>query len=283
MIAWLALQATISCNEMMRILLPTDFSDGSMIAIRSAMAMYGTGEAEIILFHTVHFGSTEPSLPSFVDEMMANARRDLLDFEKKCRGTEPPSTVRITTVVGRGILEVAIDQLARERHVDVVVMGARGQGGALRWGSNTEAVVKRCHTPVIVVPQEWKQAPLKRILYADDRYEVKRRRSVEAMLDLARRHSAGIAMVYVRRDTGDPLPVSELALNTEWFEGIKVSQNTLAGDNVVESLGQLAESGDWGMMAVLHRHLDVVEAIFHRSVAKRLALHSSVPLLVMQE
>ena len=41
--------------------------------------------------------------------------------------------------------------------------------------------------------------------------------------------------------------------------------------------------GTANAMVVLHRHLGAVEGLFHKSTAKKLALHTHVPLLVLQQ
>jgi len=45
----------------------------------------------------------------------------------------------------------------------------------------------------------------------------------------------------------------------------------------------LAEKEGADMIAVLHRHTGFMEGLFHRSTAKRLALYTDTPLLVMPE
>lgn len=57
----------------------------------------------------------------------------------------------------------------------------------------------------------------------------------------------------------------------------------LRGPTFTESLALLADSGDYGMLAVLHRKLGWLDELFHRSVAKRMALNTTVPLLVLHE
>ena len=265
------------------ILIPTDFSEGSLTAVRFAFDAFGTAKTKYILLNTVGLIVSEPVVMSEMDVLRTNARKRLDAFEKQCRALKPGERIDLMSMVGAGDVMHAIQHVYTGEKVTAVVMGGRGEGMASLWGSNTEEVAKRSARPVIVVPPDWIPGPIERILYADDRAFVHKRKTLYMLTDLAKRYDAEIVMVHVRVRTDEPLQGSALAEQGSWFQSIKHSIITVAGDAVVDRLKQLIDSNEYGMVAVLHRDMHWLEGLFRRSVAKRMALHSKVPLLVLHE
>jgi nucleotide-binding universal stress UspA family protein len=56
----------------------------------------------------------------------------------------------------------------------------------------------------------------------------------------------------------------------------------LGDDDVAQALSDTAERQHMDLVAVLHRHRSLLDGLFHASVTKQLALHSSIPLLVLE-
>lgn len=90
-----------------------------------------------------------------------------LDLLNKARTMFEEDGVRFRTVYRYGIPDDTIVQ--ESETVDLVVMGHQGRGSSFLdrvMGSTARSVVRRCHKPVFVAPQE--HQPLKRVLLAYD-------------------------------------------------------------------------------------------------------------------
>ena len=277
-------QRLVITTAMTRILLPTDLSDGSLVAAAFAVDAFGIDDVHYLLLHAyLQPGLTDPAIPYFSPEIEQIAVDGLRTFEERVRALRPGASLEVSGAVVMGGLMPAINDACAEQGIDAVVMGTRGKGNALLIGSAASLVVKRCSRPVIVVPPEWKPAPIERILYADDRMWVDGKGAVAMLVRLAKRYGAEITLMYVREGSDAPLPVSELAAEKDRFEGTKYSVIAVAGDDAISTILNASDRGRFGMVAVLHRDLGLLDRIFHQSVAKRLALHTKVPLLVVQE
>ena len=55
------------------------------------------------------------------------------------------------------------------------------------------------------------------------------------------------------------------------------------GEDVAAALDLMAGQEGAGLIAVVHRHAGFLEGLFHASTAKRLALYTNTPLLVLQD
>ena len=268
---------------MTHILIPTDFSEGSLHAIRFALDAFGTEGTEFILLHSVGDVPRQPLLPEYIDDLKRNGREELREFADKCRALRPTERLNLVSVVDIGSVFAAIERVYKEREVHAVVLGARGKGEAELWGTQTTSVVKNSTRPVIVVPTEWKAGHIAHILYADDRAYVHKQRTLIMLVELAKRHKARITLAHVRVNMDEPLSPSEVAMHAGWFDGVEHTTLVVPGADVTERLMGLAAGGEYDMIAVLHRDLNWFDELFHGSVAKRMALHTTVPLLVLQE
>jgi nucleotide-binding universal stress UspA family protein len=138
-------------NAMKHILVPTDFSDSSERALSMAIDLARTLQAKLTLVHVwsiPNVGYAE-ALTWPIDEMEQAARRALDEVQgrtsKQLPGTE--------AVLQLGKEWQAILEVAKDRKVDLIVMGTHGRRGLPRLilGSVAEKVVRLSPIPVMTV------------------------------------------------------------------------------------------------------------------------------------
>ena len=268
---------------MAQILIPTDMSDGSRKAVLFAIDAFGIEQSEYTLLLSVGDVPRPTMVPEFIQYVKREAHEELKRFMVEIRNSYPGKILNMRRVVENGSVISVVEQYTQENPVDMVVMGTRGSGGALRWGSNAEVVSRNFRGPLIVVPPEWKPGPIEKILYADDRGEVSDAKTLLPLVQLAKRYEAGIEFVHVSEEVAVRTRDTGVASHGSVFEGIKCTTASMVDSNVKEALTYLLDSGDYGMLAILHRRLGWLDGLLHRSVAKRMALSTKVPLLVMHE
>ncbi len=268
---------------MTQILLPTDMSEGSRKAVFFALDAFGTEQCRYTFLHSIGDVPRPTMIPEYLQYVETEAREELDKLMAEVRALHPGKTLDLVGLIERGSVYAVIDSYIRENPVDMVVMGTRGEGRSHIWGSNAEVVSRNAEGPVIVVPPDWEAGPITKILYADDREEVTDLKTLHPLVQLAERYAAEIDFMHVSPNEGAHGPVPGSASNAELFKGIKTNTVSTTGNNVTKSLTDLADSGQYGMLAVLHRKMGLLDALIHRSVAKRMAWNTTVPLLVMHE
>jgi nucleotide-binding universal stress UspA family protein len=137
-----------------RILVPTDFSELSLKAIETAVALAKRFNAEIDLVHVL-----EP--PPFPEFGYANipikegGLRDVAEaaFDKLRKRIPALKELVKYTPVRTGNAPYEIVQSARQLNADLIVIGTHGRTGLKRLalGSTTEKVVRHAHCPVLVL------------------------------------------------------------------------------------------------------------------------------------
>lgn len=143
--------------DLHRILVPTDFSKHSQNALRYAAAFAEKFGAELYLLHVVQdlalfipeAVSVAPPIAPPIEQLTA-AVREALDRvlrESNLQGLTVHQEVR------EGTPFYEIIQAAKERDIDLIIMGTHGHGGLAHvlLGSVTEKVVRKAPCPVLTV------------------------------------------------------------------------------------------------------------------------------------
>lgn len=139
-----------------RILVPTDFSTASNLAINYAIEMAYRFNASIHLLHVLEEGPLAVYPDGFFAEPVALHQQRTLDAE--CQLTEAgarclAARVRVTLNVTDGSPAVAIINKATKLGADLIVMGTHGRRGVahLLLGSVAERVVRTAPCAVLTV------------------------------------------------------------------------------------------------------------------------------------
>jgi nucleotide-binding universal stress UspA family protein len=143
--------------ELHRILVPTDFSKFSQIALKYASALAEKFSAELYLLHIVQDLAvfipdmiTVAPPPAPTVEQMTKAVQDAFDRMVKENKLD---RFPIHREVREGTPFYEIVRYAKEQDVDLIIMGTHGHTGLTHMllGSVTEKVVRKAPCPVLTV------------------------------------------------------------------------------------------------------------------------------------
>ena len=267
---------------MTRILLPTDFSDGSLNACAYALDLFGSAGTTFTLVHS--YVDPVPGYAAMVDmssTLYAASVEGLAHFAERFRGLKGGAEAVVTTEVAFGLLSPALNNVCKEKGIDVIVMGTQGATGGTLFGSSAGAVAKTSTVPVLIVPKDARFKGLRHILLADDHLRVEPL-AMRVLVQWAHREAAHITIAHVQRDQQEAPDPRVLADYDEVFAKVAHTYDAAAGDDVALALSNMAERDDMDLVAVLHRHTGFLNGLFHGSVAKHLAMHTRIPVLVLE-
>lgn len=139
-----------------RILVPVDFSQGSLRALDYAIELGRAFRAGFTVLHAVEPLSSAPlaygpvdDAGALLDELLRMGHRELervaVDLRKR--------RVKIVTVLRVGMPYMVITETARKSKVDLIVMSTHGRTGLLHtlMGSVAEKVARTAPCPVLTV------------------------------------------------------------------------------------------------------------------------------------
>lgn len=161
---------------MKKIIVPTDFSKPSQLAIDAAADIARKAKAELVLLHVIEeatggsfnvegeamYGDAENKL--FTVKLIERARKQL----EKQATDQKLADVKVKQLLRMGTPFHGIQTIITEQKADLVVMGTSGRGQLEEMiiGSNTEKVVRHAHCPVLTVQKKPAKSDFKNIVYA---------------------------------------------------------------------------------------------------------------------
>jgi nucleotide-binding universal stress UspA family protein len=186
-----------------RIMVLTDFSGASDLALQYAIALARRYESKIFLTHIISPASyqlAEPGLAEYTYQRMRQAAEqglgDIL-ISGKLRDVEH------TTLFMEGNIGPTVERLIHEYNIELVVTGTHGRGQVKKMflGSVAEEIFRQAGCAVLTVgPHVKSEAPhevdLKNILFATD-FGPGATRAAEYAFSLAQEHEARVTALHV--------------------------------------------------------------------------------------
>ena len=155
---------------MQKILVPCDFSEQAINAVRFALDLADNTTREVHLLHVIelpviHDSMLMPTL-SFEATLLGDLNQQALErFEKLKK--DLGSSIPVITKVAYGSTSLMILDYIEELKIDLVIMGTKGASGLreLIIGSNAEKIVRISPCPVITVRKECQLQAIKNIVF----------------------------------------------------------------------------------------------------------------------
>lgn len=154
------LESALSSHRRLRlknILVPTDFSNESVKAVRYGVALSQQFEGVLWLLHVIEpapaFAGFE-GIPSVMDQEheAAKAEAQMAEFAAK----HIPPGVAVTSIVRHGSTVGEISALAKARDLDLVLISTHGRTGFSRavYGSMAERILHHAPCPILIVRED---------------------------------------------------------------------------------------------------------------------------------
>ncbi|WP_207423313.1 universal stress protein [Desertivirga brevis] len=265
---------------MKAILIPTDFSESSFnAALWAANLTNTTHVSSIILYHSKTLPSRAAELP-----LLHEQTKDLLESFKKRLFPYVKKTTAIEFYLNEFLLPDGIMDLVERHDVDLVVMSTTGKGRIERAivGSNTLNIIEKLPIPIILIPSTAKFAEIRKLALATDLNEVSKSTPTEAVKWIVNELKAQLIIVNVwSSEEPDPDVNAELAELQKMFEREQPEYHYINVSNVTEGLLDFAICQHVQLIAVIGKKHSFLERLYHRSVTKDFALHTYLPVLIL--
>ncbi|MCB0755744.1 MAG: universal stress protein [Flavobacteriales bacterium] len=274
---------------MKKILVPTDRSENAKHALNYALNLFSGEEIEFILFQSFDVPTYTADMPMPIDVIGAEElNRILAEDAETLKEEYKNSNFSFSTVVEHGSLTLNIEDLVEKLGIDLVVMGTKGASGlaAAIIGSNTSDVIQAATCSVLAVPESADVSALpKQILFASDNKGLSDSEVIAPLVFLAKKFNSHIHLMNVL-DEGKMTSVDEAVAGLNLDHLLEEVEHTFHFENSNDKAHAIEEylnTHNIDMLAVIPRKNNFFDAIFHRSVTRKLTLHTKVPLLAMHD
>jgi nucleotide-binding universal stress UspA family protein len=267
----------------MKIVVPTDFSDCSKIAVQFAVGFALQLQAKLILLHVLpHLGTTIGRYPSdlFQQQLLEWTEKQFSALVAEIPAQGLPLSHQVA--YGSGI-EIVVETYIQTHAIDLVIMGSKGASGLKKvlLGSNTVGVINHCSVPVVVVPEHAIFTPITHLAYASDLKHLGR--EVKALLPYAQLLQATIKIIHIPPEEYlEHLNTEKLLQTQRQKTGYQaIDLELLQGEDLATTLEQYAAASHGEILVMFTHHTSFLEQLFRPSLTREIAWQNKVPLVVV--
>ncbi len=278
---------------MYNILLPTDFSNNAWNAITYALKFFNDEDCTFYLLHTytpafyrmdyLVGGPSFSAIPDVgVDVSLAGLEKTLADIETQYKNPKH----HFKTASAFNLLTDEINDLAREKGIDMVVMGTQGATGAkeIFLGTNTVYVIRKARIPVLVIPEKFEYRPVKKILFPTDYWSRYREDEFSTVPEVAEMCKADITVLHVKEEyelsenqSDNKQYLDELLGNTPHkFEEM---EEALMPNAITDYIDKMK----FDLLAMMNRKHSFLERLMWRQNVDQIGFHVQIPFLVIPD
>ena len=272
---------------MKKIIVPTDFSEQSEMALKVAAELARKNNADLIALHMLELATGIMANSEHIPQVHIVHMIKLAEkrFEKLLK-SDYLNGVKITSIIKPYKVFSEVDELAKEHQAELIVMGSHGTDGLqeIFIGSNTERVVRSSEIPVLVVKGEMNQFKTDRFVFACDFKEESVPAAKKAMA-FAKLLEADLKMVYVNTPADAFLSHSDAYQRISKFldkasMGLEVE---IYNDYSVEKgVLNYAESINADLIGIPTHGRQGLSHFFMGSIGEDIANHSKLPVVTFK-
>jgi nucleotide-binding universal stress UspA family protein len=238
-------------------LIPIDFAESSVRAIRYAEGVFSGHEAELQLIYVAPREKSKDQIT-----------KEFAEFESKHL---KPSRIPYTFSINTGSLLEELQKAIHRIKPTVVMIG-------LEDGSLSKAFLKLTDCPVILVPRDNSKVKIKNIAYANDFKDIRDSSAFKPLLELSRAFGANIHIIHVNK--GDTLTQDKGEAAIEYYlDAVNHEYISLNGNDIVDAIQKYLADKKIDLLTLLLRDHGSNELQTKGKLVEQLVNKSNVPLL----
>lgn len=272
---------------MKTILAPTDFSEASENAVNYAAEVAKFAHARLIIFHGYSVPVPVSEVPVVTlpfEELEKENMKLLKDLDKRLKTKYPNLETELLTRPGFVVDEITT--LLDQKNIDIVIMGLTGAGRtAALLGSNTTSIMKKAHKPVLAIPKNAKFKKPARVALACDYKAIVPDHVVSNFKEFIKLFGSKVLVFDVLKKA-ELVSYEKAAAEVNLENSLGNMEHSLyfpSGDNLEEEVNEFVDRNNVDVLAVMPHNYNFISGLFHKSSAKKIALHTHIPILSIHE
>lgn len=276
---------------MQSMLILTDFSEAAFRAAEYACKLVDSLQVErIVLYHTyqsVVVGTDLPTNTAMTDRQIYLDSMEALGLVHDRLKPLAGHTVKIDLLAEAiTLFPDSINALCRREAIGLIVLGVSGKSGVEKFimGSVTTQVLQSSEFPALIVPEEAAVGKgIKRIVLAADLKDPATM-PVSLLHNFLAAFPAELDVVNVlpeAREKYSPETEASIAKLHSTLESYHPAFHYIQGDDVVANILSFAAQHHVDLIIAVPKKHGFLSGLFHKSIAKKLAYHTQVPLLAL--
>jgi nucleotide-binding universal stress UspA family protein len=274
---------------MVNILVPTDFSDLSKIALEFAVKVANKLDGNITLLHVVTIiqptrASIRLRLESLEEELISCAKEDMDSLIAEMAGKIKTTKNISSKVIQGSSFNTTVKNEAKKLRSGLIIMGTRGANGLRKvvLGSNTTSVIDSSSLPVLVVPELAEFKSFKRLVYATDLKHIDA--EIEVMLPYIKIFESDVEVFHVvtsAKAVAESEAIIKEAVAKVDYKKFKI--NVVVAKDIDKAVEQHVADNKVDLLTTFTHEYSFYERLFDRSLTRKLAFQSRLPLLAFRQ
>jgi len=278
--------------EMRKVLIPTDFSNNSLNAIRYALELFKYERSDFFIIHAfaddVYENESYSDREAFAEskeKVKLKTENELKNIKEKIKGWSPNPKHNYTTLSLFGTLIDEANELVDSENIDVLVMGTKGETNDrnITFGSNTLQVMKYVKCPVLAVPVGCQPYPPNHVLFPTDFLLPFKKRELKLVTTIARSFVADINFLHVMNFDNLSFRQED---NKAFLEGCMVENQFLfhkiKGSSLTSAIDAFIDEHQIDLLVMVNSRHSFLEDYLYQSTIDKIGLHIKIPFLVLQ-
>jgi len=271
----------------LQILMLTDFSELSMVALQFGARISNSIEAEYTVLNVlrldglpksnIHMKSIEKSMKEVTEHEGAELIKKLSSFAKA------GSKFTFKSLNGHTVGD-AINRYTQKNPVDLVILGSQGASSLkkFRLGGTAVSVIESSTAPVLAIPKFAAYWNFTNVVYATDLSNVEK--ELDTIIPFAKIFNSNLRMVHVvpvvdKKVEGRRLEVEKLIQKVKYPN---LSFQLLIDDDIPEAIDRFIRETKADLLTTFTHELNLYEKLFGLSVTRTIAYQGNIPLLAFK-
>ncbi|WP_339895467.1 universal stress protein [uncultured Algibacter sp.] len=277
---------------MRKILIPTDFSENAMNAIKYAIELFKYEKSDYYIMNAyqddIYADETlleKESLDKITKRISKKSLKALEIILNKIKELSPNPRHTYNIISSNNMLLDETDKIVDEKNIDIIVMGTRGKTNdkKLTFGSHTLQVLKYVQCPVLAIPENYKYNQPKHILFPTNYLLPYKRRELKLLCEMVSPYRTVIDMLYVskskklsmRQEDNQNFIKEELCKNSLNF---KIANSK----HIINAIYAYIKENYIDMLVMVNTRHSFLESNLFLSTVDELSLHLKIPFLALQ-
>ena len=271
----------------LKILLLSDFSALSMVALKYAARISHTIEVEYLILNVVRLDGipkTNMRLRAIEKSMFDAVEQEgellVAELEKQSKAG---SSISFKAIRSHTVAD-AVKRFVTKNPFDLVIMGTQGASSLkkLRLGGTAVSVIEICPAPVMAIPKWASFKNFGTVVYASDLKNVKK--ELDTIIPFARIFDSTVHMVHVVESMNKQVEAkkNEIQKTIQQCGYPKIDFTVLLDDDIPEAIDGFIKSTKADLLTTFTHELTIYEKLFGLSVTRTLAYQGNIPLVAFK-
>ena len=279
---------------MNNILIPTDFSENSLNAIKYAISFFKKKEVNFYVLHVCLVNEMNKEECYYRDsDVILNHKRAISPADKLQIELQNIKNLSANKKHNfHGILEYvqfieAIRKCVVEKKIDYIVMGTKGTSKYSNavLGSHTADVITKVKCNVLVIPEKAKYSKPENIVFPTDFNIYYKDKLLNSLSEILKTNYTKMSVLYISKKVRDLSPLQKKNRNyLEYYLQDKPhSFYFISNENIDNAIEDFVSKTSVDMIAMVAKNLNLFQRTLFQPIVAKMSYHTKVPFLVLHE